>query len=177
MVQAAPDAMWCRVFPATLEGHARAWYSSIAHRSITNFGQLRNKFLAHFTPLRRHRRSTMTLVNLKQNPGESLSDFVARFNVEAMSIENLDQGIAMVVFQNALRAGPFTQSLAKRPPQTFTEILSRATKYINAEEVMQAKRLEYSDKKEKKSQNREQKPEERSVPRWSPIRFTLLNTP
>jgi len=97
----------------------------------------------------------MTLVNLKQNPGESLSDFVARFNVEALSIENLDQGIAMVAFQNALRAGPFTQSLAKRPPQTFTEILSRATKYINAEEVMQAKRLEYSDKKEKKSQNRE----------------------
>ena len=48
----------------------------------------------------------MTLVNLKQNPGESLSDFVARFNVEALTIENLDQGI--------------TQSLAKRPPQTFT---------------------------------------------------------
>jgi len=58
----------------------------------------------------------MTLVNLKQNPGESLSDFVARFNVEALSIKNLDQGIAMVAFQNALPAGPFTQSLAKRLP-------------------------------------------------------------
>ena len=90
MVQAAPDAMWCRVFPATLEGHARAWYSSLAHRSITDFGQFRNKFLTHFALLRRHQRSTMTLVNLKQNPGESLSDFVARFNVEALSIENLD---------------------------------------------------------------------------------------
>ena len=49
---------------------------------------------------------------------------------------------------------------------------------------MQAKRLEYSDKKEKKSRNRERKLEdkptrweERSSPRWSPIRFTLLNTP
>jgi len=46
----------------------------------------------------------------------------------------------MVAFQNALRAGPFTQSLAKRPPQTFTEILSRATKYINTEKEKQAKR-------------------------------------
>ncbi|XP_052203975.1 uncharacterized protein LOC127809253 [Diospyros lotus] len=126
----------------------------------------------------------MTLVNLKQNQGESLTDFVARFNMEALSIENLDQSIAMVAFQNALRAGPFTQSLAKRPPQTFTEILSRATKYINVEEVMRAKRIEYSDKKEKKSQNMEQKPKdkpghrgERSGPRWSPVRFTLLNTP
>ena len=63
----------------------------------------------------------------------------------------------MVAFQNALRASPFTQLLAKRPPQAFTKILSRATKYINAEEVMQAKRLEYSDKKEKKSQKHEDK--------------------
>ncbi|XP_052185213.1 uncharacterized protein LOC127796847 [Diospyros lotus] len=116
MVQATLDAMWCRVFPATLEGHGRAWYSSLAHRSVVNFGQLRNKFLAHFTPLRRHRRSTMTLVNLKQNQGESLIDFMARFNMEALSIKNLDQSIAMVAFQNALRASPFTQSLAKRPP-------------------------------------------------------------
>ncbi|XP_052177546.1 uncharacterized protein LOC127791602 [Diospyros lotus] len=92
--------------------------------------------------------------------------------------------VAQLEGQNALRAGPFTQSLAKRPLQTFTEILSRATKYINAEEVMQAKRIEYSDKKEKKSQNREQKPKdksgcqgERSGPRWSPVKFTLLNTP
>ncbi|XP_052209262.1 uncharacterized protein LOC127812774 [Diospyros lotus] len=126
----------------------------------------------------------MTLVNLKQNQWESLTDFVARFNMEALSIENLDPSIAMVAFQNALRVGPFTQSLAKRPPQTFAEILSRATKYINAKEVMRAKRIEYSDKKEKKSQNMEQKPEdkpgcrgERSGPRWSPVKFTLLNTP
>ncbi|XP_052172121.1 uncharacterized protein LOC127788039 [Diospyros lotus] len=161
MVQAAPDAMWYRVFPATLEGHARAWYSSLTHRSIANFGQLRNKFLAHFAPLRRHQRSTMTLVNLKQNQWESLTDFVARFNMEALSIENLNQSIAMVAFQNALRVGLFTQSLAKRPPQTFTEILSRATKYMNFEEVMRAKRIEYSEKKEKKSQNRERKPEDK----------------
>ena len=66
----------------------------------------------------------MNFVNFKQNQGESLSDFVARFNVEALSIKNLDQGIAMVAFQNAVRAGPFTQSLAKRPPQMSTEILS-----------------------------------------------------
>ncbi|XP_052199534.1 uncharacterized protein LOC127806348 [Diospyros lotus] len=49
---------------------------------------------------------------------------------------------------------------------------------------MRAKRIEYSNKKEKKSQSREQKSEdkpgrrgERSGPRWSPVRFTLLNTP
>ncbi|XP_052181892.1 uncharacterized protein LOC127794686 [Diospyros lotus] len=49
---------------------------------------------------------------------------------------------------------------------------------------MRVKRSEYSDKKEKRSQNRERNPEdksgrrgERSGPRWIPVRFTLLNTP
>jgi len=40
----------------------------------------------------------MTLVNLKQNQGESLIDFVAKFNMEALSIENLNQSIAIVAF-------------------------------------------------------------------------------
>ena len=38
----------------------------------------------------------MALVNVKQNQGESLRDFVARFNEEALSIDEFDQRIAMV---------------------------------------------------------------------------------
>ena len=65
--------------------------------------------------------------------------------MEALSIESFDQSVAMVAFQNALRSGPFVQSLAKTPPLTFTEMLGRATKYINAEEVIQAKRAEHAE--------------------------------
>ncbi|XP_052211123.1 uncharacterized protein LOC127813960 [Diospyros lotus] len=61
----------------------------------------------------------MALVNVKQNQGDSLRDFVARFNEEALSIEEFDQWIAMVALQNGLRAGPFTQSLAKTPPRSL----------------------------------------------------------
>jgi len=50
----------------------------------------------------------------------------------------------MVAFQNALRPGPFAQSLAKTPPLMFTEALGLETKYINAEEVMQVKRAEHA---------------------------------
>jgi len=65
MVQDASDAMWCRVFSITLEGHARTLYSNLTHHAITTFAQLRSSFLAHFAPLQRHRRSTMALVSLK----------------------------------------------------------------------------------------------------------------
>ncbi|XP_052203187.1 uncharacterized protein LOC127808657 [Diospyros lotus] len=152
MVQDASDAMWCRVFLATLEGHAWAWYSNLAHHSIVSFAQLRSSFLAHFAPLRRHRRSTMALVSMKQNQGEPLKDFVSRFNMEALSIENFDHNVAMVAFQNALRPGPFAQSLAKTPPSAFTDILGRATKRSD-------------DRREKHR------------PRWDSAGFTPLNAP
>lgn len=126
MVQDASDAMWCRVFLATLKRKAHAWYSNLAHHSIANFLQLWSSFLAHFAPLRRHKRSTMGLVSLKQNQGESLKDFVSQFNMEALSIENFDHTII----------GPFAQSLAKTPSLMFTDILGRETKYINVEKVM-----------------------------------------
>ncbi|XP_052203242.1 uncharacterized protein LOC127808678 [Diospyros lotus] len=124
MVQDASDSMWCRVFSATLEGHARAW--------------------------------------------------------EALSIESFDQSVAMVAFQNALRPGRFAQSLAKTPPLTFTDALSQATKYINAEEVMQAKRAEHAENREKKKLFKEHKNSsrrEKPRPRWDPSRYTPLTVP
>ncbi|XP_052172145.1 uncharacterized protein LOC127788065 [Diospyros lotus] len=170
--------MCCRVFLATLEGHARAWYSNLAHHSIVSFAQLRGSFLAHFAPLRRHRRSTMALVSMKQNQGEPLKDFVSRFNMEALSIENFDHSVAMVAFQNTLRSCPFAQSLSKTPPSAFTDILGRATKYINVEEVMQAKRAEHVEKKDKKKHPEEKKSDDRREkhrPRWDSGGFTPLN--
>ena len=84
----------------------------------------------------------MALVNVKQNQGESLRDFMARFNEETLSIDEFDQRIAIVAPQNGLRLGSFAQSLAKTPSRTFTKVLARANKYINAEEIMKVKRAE-----------------------------------
>ncbi|XP_052172205.1 uncharacterized protein LOC127788136 [Diospyros lotus] len=122
----------------------------------------------------------MALVSLRQNQGEPLKDFVSCFNIEALSIENFDHSVALVAFQNALRPDPFAQSLAKTPPITFTDILGHATKYINAEEVMQVKRVEHAEKKEKKKHPKERKNEdqrEKHHPRWDLSGFTPLNAP
>ncbi|XP_052206769.1 uncharacterized protein LOC127811096 [Diospyros lotus] len=181
--------MWCRAFLATLGGHARTWYSCLSHRSINHWEELKTCFLAHYVPLKRHRKSSMALVSIKQNQGESLRDFVARFNEEALSIDKFDQRIAMVALQNGLRAGPFAQSLAKTPPRTFTEALARANKYINAEEVMKVKQAEQPERKERENEKKkpvvEQKTDYRlsRAPdrpgfrgaRESPMSYTPLN--
>ncbi|XP_052204114.1 uncharacterized protein LOC127809395 [Diospyros lotus] len=154
LVQSGFDEMWCRAFSTTLGGYARTWYSCLPHHFINSWEELKTCFLAHYAPLKGHQKSSMALVNIKQNQGESLRDFVARFNEEALSIDEFDQRIAMVALQNGLRAGPFAQSLAKTLPRTFTEALTRANKYINAEEVMKVKRVEQPDKKEREKEKK-----------------------
>ncbi|XP_052177503.1 uncharacterized protein LOC127791560 [Diospyros lotus] len=122
----------------------------------------------------------MALVSMKQNQGEPLKDFVSHFNMEALSIGNFDHSVAMVAFQNALRLGPFAQSLAKTPPITFMDILGCVTKHINAEEVMQAKKAEHAEKKDKKKHPKERKNDDRKEKhrhRWDSGGFTPLNAP
>ncbi|XP_052209289.1 uncharacterized protein LOC127812798 [Diospyros lotus] len=109
---------------------------------------------SHYASLKHHQKSSMTLVNIKQNQCESLRDFVARFNEEALSIDKFDQRIAMVAFKNGLRVGSFAQSLAKTSPGTFTEVLARANKYINADEMMKVKRAEQLDRKEREKEKK-----------------------
>ena len=92
----------------------------------------------------------MALVNVKQNHGEFLRDFIARFNEKTLSIDEFDQRITMVALHNGLRVGSFAQSLAKTPPCTFTEVLARANKYINAEEIMKVKQVEQPNKRVKR---------------------------
>ncbi|XP_052172297.1 uncharacterized protein LOC127788227 [Diospyros lotus] len=116
MVQDTSDAIWCKVFLVTLEGHACAC--------------------------------------LKQNQGESLNDFVSRFNMEALTIENFDHSIFL--------AGQRSISMLKK--------------------VMQAKRGKYTEKNEKKRYSEENKSEgrredrkEKPYPRWELSGFTPLN--
>ena len=89
-----------------------------------------------------------------------------------------------------MRVGPFAQSLAKTPPRTFTEVLARANKYINAEEMMKVKRAEQPDRKEREKEKKkpvvEQKTDYRlsrapdhpgfGGARGSPTSYTPLNT-
>ena len=45
----------------------------------------------------------------------------------------------MAAFTNGLRKGKFLFSLYKNDPKTMSEVLYRATKYMNAEDALSAK--------------------------------------
>ena len=56
-----------------------------------------------------------------------------------LSIDETDDKILVAAFTNGLRKGKFLFSLYKNDPKTMSEVLYRATKYMNAKDVLSAR--------------------------------------
>ena len=77
-------------------------------------------------------------MSIRQQEDEMLKSYITRFNKEALSIDEADNKILVAAFTNGLRKGKFLFSLYKNNPKTMSEVLYRATKYMNAEDALLA---------------------------------------
>ena len=124
--------------PTTLEGLARVWFSRLTPNSISTFKELSAQFAFHFIERHRYKKSTACLMSIKQWEDETLRSYIARFNKEAFSIDEADDKILVAAFTNGLWNGKFLFSLYKNYPKTMSDVLYRATKYMNAEDALLA---------------------------------------
>ena len=138
-LQGVPDEIMCRAFPTTLKGPARIWFSRLTPNSINTFKELNAQFTSHFIGAHRYKRSTACLMSIKQREDETLRSYITRFNKEALSIDEADDKILEAAFTNGLQKGKFFFSLYKNNPKTISEVLYRATKYMNAEDALLAR--------------------------------------
>ena len=83
-----------------------------------------------------------------------MRSYITRFNKEALSIDEADDKILVAAFTNGLRNGKFLFSLYKNDPKTMSEVLYRATKYMNAEDALLA-REEKPKKRERQEDTRQ----------------------
>ena len=77
-------------------------------------------------------------MNIKQWEDETLRSYITRFNKEAFSINEADDKILVATFMNRLRKSKFLFSLYKNDPKTMSNVLYKATKYMNAEDALLA---------------------------------------
>ena len=117
-----------------------------------------------------------------------LRSYIAHFNKEAFSIDETDDKILVVAFTNGLQNGKFLFSLYKKNPKTMSDVLYRATKYMNAEDTLLAceekpKKRErqeelQQDRGRKMARTRDRREDRRSKPPTERFTsFTPLNTP
>ena len=75
-------------------------------------------------------------MNIKQREDETLRSYITRFNKEALSINEVNDKILVVAFTNGLQKGKFLFSLYKNDSKTMSDVLYKATKYMNAEDAL-----------------------------------------
>ena len=89
-------------------------------------------------------------MNIKQREDETLRSYITRFNKETISIDEADDKILVVAFTNRLWKGKFLFSLYKNDLKTMSDVLYRATKYMNAKDALLAQ-----EKKPRKRERQE----------------------
>nr|POE75665.1 hypothetical protein CFP56_74027 [Quercus suber] len=125
-LQQTPDKVMCKCFPATLKGAPREWFSKLHAASIDNFEQLSDSFIRHFIEGQRHKRLTSYLLTIKQQEGETLREYVKRFNKAVLEIDKGDNQIIITTFQAGMVNPDLVFSLGKTTPTPMTDLLFKA---------------------------------------------------
>ncbi|XP_022858785.1 uncharacterized protein LOC111379606, partial [Olea europaea var. sylvestris] len=180
-LQVAPDQVMCKVFPQTLTNAVRDWFSTLEPNSIASFSDLADKFSAFFASSKRIRKTATSLMQLCQGPTETLRGFMTKFYKERLQIPDFHITAAVSALTYVVRCEAFKMSLSKTPPQTVTELLTRAEKYINMEESLNPRRSGLShEKTENKKQHdpvpRHEVPRDKRRNKAPSAPLTRLNT-
>ena len=77
-------------------------------------------------------------MNIKQWEDKTLRSYITCFNNKALSINKVDNMILVAAFTNGLRNGKFLFSLYKNDPKTMSDVLYKATKYMDVEDALLA---------------------------------------
>ncbi|GKV37469.1 hypothetical protein SLEP1_g45495 [Rubroshorea leprosula] len=121
-IQNANDAMMCKVFPATLKSTARRWYHKLPRHSIDSFSQLAKLFSNKFASQREIKRTATELMQVNQKEGESLRDYMQRFNKATLDIDNIPDTICLSALLHGLKRGRFLDDLLENPLKTWNDV-------------------------------------------------------
>ncbi|XP_059650006.1 uncharacterized protein LOC132295732 [Cornus florida] len=129
------DPWMCRVFPTSLTGAALEWFRNRPHKSISDYVTLCTMFLAQYCGNKKQKKSIASLFTIRQKKGETLQDFLSRFNMESSEIANCHPATAIETFKLAMILGTkFHTSVVKYSPRDMQTLNARAQIYIRLEE-------------------------------------------
>ena len=135
-LQQPPNEILCRSFPTTLKGATREWFTKLPTSSVDSFEQLSNAFLHHFIGGQCPKRPTDYLLTIRQGEKETLRSYVKRFTRETLEVDEVEDKVQLMTFKAGLRSRDLVASLVKNPPKTIAEMLLKAQKHMNVEDVV-----------------------------------------
>ena len=123
-LQGVLNEIMCRAFPIMLKGPARVWFNKLALNTISTFKELHGHFVIHFIRDQRYKRSSASLMNIKQQVDESLRSYVTRFNKEALLINEANDKVLVTTFtkNQGNSSSSYTRMIQKRWSTCYTRL-------------------------------------------------------
>ncbi|XP_074291355.1 uncharacterized protein LOC141618147 [Silene latifolia] len=128
------EACMCKGFGSTLSGAALQWFINLPNKSISSLRRLVNVFNRHSSD-RKPEKLSSDLYRIVQRFEQSTGDYLARFNVEKISIPRCDATTTVNAFKRGLhRDSDLYKDLTKHPCATFEEVKQMAEATYRLEE-------------------------------------------
>ena len=135
----APGAM-CQAFSLTLAGPGFEWFKNLRPGSIRSFKDLKDMFLARFATSMVQKKTKMYLWSIRQEDGESLRRYLARFTEESNKVDRFDDKDAITAITEGLRTSDFLKSIVGRVPSTMAELMTRAKTFMGVEDYLDGRK-------------------------------------
>ncbi|XP_030483279.2 uncharacterized protein LOC115699877 [Cannabis sativa] len=98
----------CILFPTSLVGAASSWFNKFTHHSIISWEQLSRDLKKRFQTTRDRRPKAASLTNIKQQPDETIKEYLSRFSTAAARLRNLDDNTQLTALQARISTDPLT---------------------------------------------------------------------
>ncbi|XP_074305040.1 uncharacterized protein LOC141639966 [Silene latifolia] len=132
---ASKETCMCKGFGSTLSGAALKWFVSLPNKFISSFAELVNAFNQKFESIRRTPKQPSDLYRIVQEIGESIKDYVTRFNTEKVAIRGYDTSTAINPFRQGLdKDSDLYKELTMHPCERFEEVQQQAIVALTLEE-------------------------------------------
>ncbi|KAL0451932.1 UNVERIFIED_CONTAM: hypothetical protein Slati_1171300 [Sesamum latifolium] len=118
------DDIKCRVIVTTFARAAEQWFNQLPPAVIGSFQEFRSLFLHQFASNRKHQKIELSFFSIHHKEGESLKDYLQRFNTAALEVSSATQEVKASAFAQGLMDRDFFKSLAKKPPTKFDVLLA-----------------------------------------------------
>jgi hypothetical protein len=117
---------------------ARTWLEHLARDKINDWTDLRRVYIGNFQGTYTHPGKQWELRNCKQQPGESLHEYIRCFSKRCTELPDATDNDAISAFQNGTTCTSLIYRLGRRMPRTTRELLDIASNHADGEEAVAA---------------------------------------
>jgi hypothetical protein len=132
------DNLIIRNLPLFLSNAARAWLEHLPPAQISNWDNLVKAFAGNFQGTYVRPGNSWDLRSCRQQPGESLRDYIRRFLKQRTELPNITDSDVIGAFLAGTTCRDLVSKLGRKTPTKVSELMDIATKFASGQEAVEA---------------------------------------